>query len=794
MKINIKKLDGSVYNLEVTPETTIPELKQLIQDASSVPIPLQRVIYKGKYLRDEKDLQFYKIEDGVTLHLAERPPESTNPPPPSTSTTSTTSTSSSSSSSSTNRIPRNDLLNSVMRSIVPSQVPFDTQLRDAIANVNNPSNTLVTGPVPPDRDGHPYDPQQQPSHERLSDYFDLTLTEINRLVERMNHLNEQLRNNNNITDPAQRVQLQAEATAVGLSLSRLSNATGLLSQCTNAFRTTDQPNGTHFVPSISQITLNLGPNGITPVSSSTITTPADLLSLQTSGALHPVPGIPGTFISLDSEPLRSRPGTTANSQRNPSSTTTSPTTTTTTAPSTTTTSTSPSDTTSTTTSTNANTNPNVFTNVFVNTNTNTNSNPNPNPNAGPSVNVDVNGAPVLGEDINNVISQTLNGLFSSLGQQPNNNPLGGILNSVLSNIPGGSNENHLSDIFSNISQMFQSQNNNNNNNYISRGTSPLLILFINMPHLLNGFQLISNGGDAAVRQGHRLIRQILVQELLSGNSSTDNIDRMVESYTENIRYQVAETTLPEDLSRHVINQNYPDIVARLARKYLKRFLLIFINRNTDGTLQNEISSFSSDFVKELIESLSECFDNGSQGAFDLIDTFVYQKIISESPALIEFSTMTSQYLRDVYQSNNSSSPSTTTTQTQTQTQPTSNNFSTTTTTTGRQSSNSGSIIPPEWMETIEIDQARQSSGTTRTPSSTYLKGKTPKVKKENDSNNNNNTTTTTTTTTTATTSAPFRQILERSVDGTQIDSEELLKTEEAKNLSQMYQNIFFKNE
>eukprot|EP01133_Synstelium_polycarpum_P010251 gene10251-11953_t len=81
ININVKKLDGNVFALKVTLDTEVPALKEQLTTLSNIPATQQRLIYKGKVLQDNKDLAFYNIEDGTTLHLAERPPDAGNQPP-----------------------------------------------------------------------------------------------------------------------------------------------------------------------------------------------------------------------------------------------------------------------------------------------------------------------------------------------------------------------------------------------------------------------------------------------------------------------------------------------------------------------------------------------------------------------------------------------------------------------------------------------------------------------------------------------------------------------------------------
>jgi ubiquilin len=44
-------------------------LKEACVEKSEIPAEEQRLIFKGKILKDDSDLPFYKIENEVTVHL-----------------------------------------------------------------------------------------------------------------------------------------------------------------------------------------------------------------------------------------------------------------------------------------------------------------------------------------------------------------------------------------------------------------------------------------------------------------------------------------------------------------------------------------------------------------------------------------------------------------------------------------------------------------------------------------------------------------------------------------------------
>jgi len=69
MKLVIRQSSGDQFEVEVPTTATVLELKQACEKTVNLAPEAQRLIFKGRILKDEQTLESHKIEDGVTVHL-----------------------------------------------------------------------------------------------------------------------------------------------------------------------------------------------------------------------------------------------------------------------------------------------------------------------------------------------------------------------------------------------------------------------------------------------------------------------------------------------------------------------------------------------------------------------------------------------------------------------------------------------------------------------------------------------------------------------------------------------------
>ncbi|KAF3446864.1 hypothetical protein FNV43_RR12044 [Rhamnella rubrinervis] len=74
LEINIKTLDSRIYSFQVDKNMPVSLFKDKIANEIGVPVGQQRLIFRGKVLKDNHLLSEYHVENGHTLHLVVRQP------------------------------------------------------------------------------------------------------------------------------------------------------------------------------------------------------------------------------------------------------------------------------------------------------------------------------------------------------------------------------------------------------------------------------------------------------------------------------------------------------------------------------------------------------------------------------------------------------------------------------------------------------------------------------------------------------------------------------------------------
>ncbi|KAG8654518.1 hypothetical protein MANES_05G140700v8 [Manihot esculenta] len=79
VELNIKTLDSQIYSFQVDKNMLVAAFKEKIANEIGVPVGQQRLIFRGKVLKDEHHLSEYQVENGHTLHLVARQPTQSQP-------------------------------------------------------------------------------------------------------------------------------------------------------------------------------------------------------------------------------------------------------------------------------------------------------------------------------------------------------------------------------------------------------------------------------------------------------------------------------------------------------------------------------------------------------------------------------------------------------------------------------------------------------------------------------------------------------------------------------------------
>ncbi|XP_010266100.1 PREDICTED: large proline-rich protein bag6-B [Nelumbo nucifera] len=81
VELSIKTLDSQIYTFHVNKNMPVLLFKEKIANEIGVPVGQQRLIFRGKVLKDDHLLSEYHVEDGSTLHLVARQPAQSQPLP-----------------------------------------------------------------------------------------------------------------------------------------------------------------------------------------------------------------------------------------------------------------------------------------------------------------------------------------------------------------------------------------------------------------------------------------------------------------------------------------------------------------------------------------------------------------------------------------------------------------------------------------------------------------------------------------------------------------------------------------
>ena len=76
LRVKVKTMQPATYDVELASNSTVGNLKEQVQSASSVDVDRQRILFCGRVLSDnDKSLGECGVKDGHTLHMVERPPD-----------------------------------------------------------------------------------------------------------------------------------------------------------------------------------------------------------------------------------------------------------------------------------------------------------------------------------------------------------------------------------------------------------------------------------------------------------------------------------------------------------------------------------------------------------------------------------------------------------------------------------------------------------------------------------------------------------------------------------------------
>lgn len=71
-QIFVKSINGKSRTIDVTPQSTIADVKQKLQETEGINTEEQRLIFAGKNLEDTRTIAEYNIGADSTIHLVLR--------------------------------------------------------------------------------------------------------------------------------------------------------------------------------------------------------------------------------------------------------------------------------------------------------------------------------------------------------------------------------------------------------------------------------------------------------------------------------------------------------------------------------------------------------------------------------------------------------------------------------------------------------------------------------------------------------------------------------------------------
>ena len=73
LNLNIRTLDGKSYQIWVSKDDSIADLKTKVQKAMGMPVETQRLIYLGTVLKNDREIASYNMQSETAVHLVEDP-------------------------------------------------------------------------------------------------------------------------------------------------------------------------------------------------------------------------------------------------------------------------------------------------------------------------------------------------------------------------------------------------------------------------------------------------------------------------------------------------------------------------------------------------------------------------------------------------------------------------------------------------------------------------------------------------------------------------------------------------